>query len=35
MLDFFVGAISGAFVSAIITIFVMAALYMSGEDNNE
>jgi hypothetical protein len=35
MLDFIMGAICGAFGSAIVTIFVLAAIYMSGENNND
>jgi hypothetical protein len=35
MLDFIIGAICGVFGGALFTVFVLAAIYMSGEENNE
>jgi hypothetical protein len=35
MLDFIFGAICGAFGGALFTVFVLAAIYMSGENNND
>jgi hypothetical protein len=35
VLDFIVGVAIGAFGGALFTVFVLAAIYMSGESNNE